>query len=206
MSDGAEPAHDPAATARVRRELAHLGTDADSAPEVPPEVTARVGAALRNAPHPAAHTLPRPKLTRPQRAGVLVGTGAVGTAVIVGALTLVGDPAPTFPTGPTASQITVDRPTDVAFPLADHELRAALAATPDLGPLADPQRRASCLAGLGYDQDREMLGGRQLEVWGRPAVLMLLAADAQDRVDAVAVEPGCSAANTGLLAETSIRR
>ena len=40
----------------VRRELAHLGTDASTAPEPPAEVTARVAAALRAEPRPGTHT------------------------------------------------------------------------------------------------------------------------------------------------------
>jgi hypothetical protein len=37
---------------RVRRALGRLGTDPDSAPEVPPAVTARIGAAIRSASAP----------------------------------------------------------------------------------------------------------------------------------------------------------
>ncbi|MCH9668503.1 MAG: hypothetical protein K0U76_13735 [Actinomycetia bacterium] len=191
----------------VRRELAGLGTDEQSAPDVPANVTARVGAALRSAPHPRSastggHTVPRPQLTRGQRAGLVVGVGAATTAVVAGALLLTRDPDPAFPTGPTAAQITVDRTTSPGFPLPDAELRAALSRPADLGPLADPQRRASCLAGLGYSPTQAVLGGRTLDVAGRPGVLLLVPADAPDRIRAVVVGPTCAAANTGLLAET----
>ncbi|MDG4667316.1 hypothetical protein [Mycobacterium sp. 236(2023)] len=202
MTDGAGPVDDPDIDDRVRRELAHL--DADSAPEAPADVVARIGAALRDAPHPStAHALPRPTLTRPQRIGLIAGIAAIGTAAVVSVLTLTRDPAPTFPAEATASQITVERP---GFPVSDDELRAAVGAPTDLGPLTDPQRRASCLAGLGYAPTLEPLGGRQLEVSGRPGVLLLLPGETPDQIDAVAVEPGCSAVHAGRLAETVIDR
>jgi hypothetical protein len=47
---------------RVRRALGRLGTDTDTAPEVPAAVTARIGAALRCAPPPDT---PNPEVTRP---------------------------------------------------------------------------------------------------------------------------------------------
>ena len=54
---------------RVRQALAHLGSDAASAPDVPAGLTARIGAALRAAPQPAAHTTTagRPRLSRLRR-------------------------------------------------------------------------------------------------------------------------------------------
>ena len=95
----------------VRRALAHLGADAASAPDVPAGVTARIGAALRAAPSPAAHAITgtRPRLGRLQTIGVIIGVGAAAAAITTGALALLADPppTPTFPAGPTADQITV---------------------------------------------------------------------------------------------------
>ncbi|MDN4522650.1 hypothetical protein JN086_29350 [Mycolicibacterium austroafricanum] len=189
----------------VRRELARLGTDARSAPEVPAEVTARVSAALRAAPPPGSHAVIRPKLTRLHRAGLLIGACAVAAAAVVGAITLTRDPAPVFPAGPTASQITVTDPAQ-PFPLSGPELLTALDAAPDLGPLTDAPRRASCLAGLGYAPTLEVLGGRQIDVAGRPGVLLLLPGASAGQIVAVAVSPTCSTAHTGLLAETLVNR
>lgn len=188
----------------VRRELTRLGTDAASAPEVPAAVRARISAALQDAPRPAGHTL-RPRLTTAQRAGLALGLGAAGAAAVVGALTLTRHPAaPTAANGPTASQITVSRAPE--FPVPDADLRAALAEPAELGPLADPQRRGSCLAGLGHPPTAEVLGGRQLSVWGRSAVLLLLPGEASGQVTALVIEPACSAAHTGLLAEKTLDR
>ncbi|WP_234788669.1 hypothetical protein [Mycolicibacterium iranicum] len=186
---------------RIRRELSQLG--AGNAAEVPPAVSARVTAALRTAPSPAAHGLARPPLSRAQGVGLLVGLGAAALAAVVGALVLADRSSPAFPPGPTASQITVSAP---PFPLSDDELRAALDTPPDLGALQDARRRASCLAGLGYAPGIDVLGGRRLDVFGRSGVLMLLPGQTPGEVDAVVVEPGCSAAHTAVLADVSLRR
>lgn len=154
----------------------------------------------------AGHAQSRPELTRTQWACLVIGLAAVGVAAVLGTQTLTRDRTPAFPASPSASRITVAVLPQAAFPLPDVELRAALAAPLHLGPLADPQRRASCLAGLGYAADLEVLGGRPVDVSGRPGVLMLLPGAAPDQVTAVAVAPSCGAAHTGLLAETVLGR
>ena len=197
----------------VRRELARLGSDERSAPEVPGTVTAGIGAALRTAPAPdrppaGGHAVRRPGLTRAQWAGVVVGAGAVAATVVLGALALTRDPGHAFPSGPTAARITAPTASP-GFPLSNADVRAALSEPRDLGPLADPQRRASCLAGLGYSPGSEgpdVLGARQLTVSGRPAVLLLLLGPASEKIGAVLVEPTCSAARTGLVAQTVLTR
>ncbi|MGZ5378443.1 MAG: hypothetical protein ACXWD8_10605 [Mycobacterium sp.] len=202
MDDGAEDELDPAVVERVRRDLAELGSDSASAPEVPPDVTARVIAAIRAEP---AHTVRRQPLRRLQVFGLVVGLGAVAAGVIVGALMLGRDPAPTYPAGPTAEQITVARPaTDI--PLPDPQIVELLAQPPDYGPLTDPRRRASCLDGLGYGPGTIVLGARPLEMHGRPAMLLLLPGETAEAVVAVVVEPGCSGAHTGLLAKSVVTR
>ncbi|MDZ4265044.1 MAG: hypothetical protein U1D00_04945 [Mycobacterium sp.] len=195
----------------VRRDLAHLGSDPRTAPAVPAAVTARVGAALRAAPPPGpssgGHALPRPSLTRRQRAGLTLGIGAVAAAVVLGAVMVTRDDGSALPSGPTADQITVEQTVDdTDFPVSDTELQAALSEVADLGPLADAQRRAACLAGPGHSPAPEVLGGRQLEVSGRPAVLLLIPGEPPGQVLALAVEPDCSAADTGLIAERVLPR
>ena len=194
----------------VRRELAHLGSGPRTAPDVPAAVTARLGAALRAASQPGlssgGHALPRPRLTRGQRAALVIGIGAAVAAVVLGVVMVTRDDGSAFPPGPTAHQITVEQTADTGFPLSDTELRAALSEAPDLGPLADAQRRAACLTGLGRSPAADVLGGRQLEVSGRPAVLLLIPGEAPGQIVALAVEPACSAVDTGLLAERALRR
>lgn len=201
-----EAAHMLARLDSVRRELADLGTDEQTAPDVPEIVTDRVGAALRAAQRPdspsaGGHAVSRPQLTRGQRAGLVAGICAAAAAAVLGALILTRDPGPAFTSGPTAAQITVDRPAPAGFPVSDADLRVALSQPYDLGPLADPQRRASCLAGLGYSPTMTVLGGRPLEVSGRSAILLLFPTGPPDRIRAVVVEPTCTAAHTGLLAD-----
>lgn len=199
--DGTEDDLDAAVVERVRHDLAELGTDDASAPDVPPEVTERVITALRAEP---AHTVRRQPLRRAQIIGLVIGLGAVVTAVVVGAVMLARPDAPTFPAGPTAEKLTVER--TAAIPLPDAQILDLLSQEPDYGPLADPQRRGSCLGGLGYPPGTTVLGARPLDMHGRPAVLMLLPGDTPDDVVAVVVEPGCNGAHTGLLAKSSVTR
>jgi hypothetical protein len=192
---------------RVRRALVELGTDAASAPDVPPTVTARVGAALRAARPPAAHAVGRsaPRLPRLQVFGLVVGLVAAVAAAVLGGLMLVGDPAPTRTAGPTARSITVSPPSR-DIPLSDSQIVGLLSGPPDYGPLADPQRRASCLDGLGYPAATKVLGARPIDVSGRPAVLMLLPSETPNAVVALLVGPNCDSAHTGLLATKVVTR
>lgn len=205
-----------AALDRVRRDLARLGTDESSAADVPAAVTARVGAALQAAPPPAhrvasfprraraAHSVRR-SVPRLQLFGALAGLCASVVAVGIGAVMLLRTPAPIPSAGPTAERITVfEGPRDI--PLSDPQIVGLLTRSPDYGPLADPQRRASCLSGLGYSATTKVLGARPVDMQGRPAVLMVLPADTPQSVIALVVAPNCSAAGTELLASTVVTR
>jgi hypothetical protein len=180
---------------RVRHDLADLGSDESSAPDVPAAVTARIGTAL--------HTVrPAPKL---HRLGLVTGLSAVLFAVVVGGVMLTRDPGPTWSTAPTAEKITVSRAPQ-RMPLSDAQILELLASSPDYGPLADPQRRASCLSGLGYPADTTVLGARPVDVDGTAGLLILLPADTPRAVLALVVEPNCSSAHTGLVAHTAVTR
>ncbi|UXA13605.1 hypothetical protein KXD97_07370 [Mycobacterium sp. SMC-8] len=191
--------------AALRRALQRLGDDAASAPEVPADVTARIGAALRDASRAGAHTVTRPKLTGWQRAALITGVTALAAGAVLGAVMIGRDSEPAFPAGPTASPITVAGLAD-RFPLPEADLLPLLGSAPELGPLTDPVRRGSCLAGLGYSPTLDVLGGRQLEVSGLPAVVLLLPGPDPAQMAAVAVRLTCSGAHTGLLAETVVAR
>ena len=189
----------------VRRELAHLGADEDSAPPAPTHVTARVGAALRTAPPPdPAAGRTRPRLTGLQRTGLVTGLCAAAAAVVLGVVLLAQDPGSAIPAGPTAAQLTVAAPG--GFPVPAGQLRAALSQPQDLGPLTDPQRLSSCLTGLGHSPAPALLGGRRVEVAGRPGLLLLLPGSTPEQINAVVVAPTCSAVHTGLVAETVLAR
>jgi len=187
--------------ARVRADLAELGSDAASAPDVPEHVTSRVISALRAEP---THTVRRQPLRRLQLFAFVLGVGAAVAAVIVGASTLARDPAPTYPAGPTAHQITVARPA-TTIPLPKPQILGLLTRPPDYGPLSDPRQRSSCLDRLGYG-GAAVLGARPLDMSGKPAVLMLLPGDTPQTVVAVVADSNCSGAHTPLLARTEVTR
>jgi hypothetical protein len=199
---------------RVRRDLAELGSDVASAPEVPGSVTARVGTALRAAPPtnhvvtssgPVAAHAARESPRRIRVAAAVVGLIAALAAAAMGTATLLRTPDRTSNTGPTADRITVSSHAD-GVPLTDPELLDLLRQPPDLGPLADPQRRASCFSGLGYPTSTTVLAAKPLSVAGRSGVLMLLPGDAPRTIHAVVVALNCSSADTGLLADRAVTR
>ena len=196
---------------RVRRDIANLGTDAASAPDVAPEVVDRIAATLR-AERPgrsrrgAAHTVRPGRLPRSARlAAALAGLAAAAVAAWLGTAALLSPPTsiPSRPT--TAEHITVSRPPRV-IPLSDQQILALLDTKPDLGPLADPQRRTSCLAGLGYPANATVLGGRLVQIARSVAVVLVLPSDTPGTVTALAVAPTCSSADTGLLADRRVSR
>ncbi len=196
---------------RVRRDIAALGTDASSAPEVAPQVVDSVAAALRaERPEPsrrrAAHTVRPGRLPRSAQVAVAVaGLAAAAAAVWLGTAALITAPPPTSSRPTTAEHITVSRP-PMTIPLSDQQILALLDGQPNLGPFADPQRRTSCLAGLGYPADARVLAARPVEIAGRPAILLVLPGDTPGTVAALVVAPTCSSVDTGLLADRIVNR
>lgn len=198
--DGAGPAIE-----RVRRELALLGRDEASAPELPAEVQARIGTALRSAP-PPAHALSRPRLGRRRLLGLLTGLTAVLLGAVVGTSMLLQQPPPSrFARGPTAHSITVPRPA-AAFPLTEADLVALLSAPPEYGPLSDRDQRDACLSGLGYPPATPVLGARALTGAPTTGVVLLVAGDSPTLLTALLVAPNCGAGHSGSLADTVVRR
>ena len=157
--------------------------------------TGPVNSTPRHAVRPGARSL--------RMAAAAAGGLAAVAAAAVGTAALVRSPAPGSDAVTPARKITVTTPT---MPLSGSELVGLLDRSPDLGPLGDPARRASCLAGLGYPASTPVLGSRQVRMAGRDAVILVLAADAPRELTAVAVPGTCSAADTGLLADTTVRR
>jgi hypothetical protein len=94
----------------------------------------------------------------------------------------------------------------LTIPLSDQQILALLDEKPDFGPLADPQHRTSCLAGLGYPANARILAARPVQIAGRPAVLLVLPADTPGSITALAVAPTCSSVDTGLLADRHVDR
>ena len=93
----------------------------------------------------------------------------------------------------------------MVVPLSQAEILGLLDRSPEYGPLTDPSRRASCLSGLGYPASTQVLGARPIDINARPGVLLVLPGDTPDNLAVFAVAPNCSAADTGLLANTQSR-
>jgi hypothetical protein len=192
---------------RVRRDVAAAGADTASAPEVPAEVSARITATLQSAApqRPGSTHSARPNARPAKLVAGIAGVAAALAAIAFGTVALLRAPAPTPSTGPTAEHITVSTP-PMAIPLSAAELRDLLNHPADYGPLSDPARRASCLSGLGYPASTPVLGGRPVEINARPGIVLVLPADAPNTLAVFAVALNCSAADTGLLADTQIPR
>ena len=191
---------------RVRREVAALGSDPSSAPDVDPAAVDRIAATLRAERAGAAHAVGRGRLPRSARLAVAaMGLTAIAVAGWLGTRALITAPASTTSRPTTIEHITVSRPPQT-IPLSDQQILALVDHEPDFGPLTDPRRRASCLSGLGYPANVRVLGARPVDIAGHPAVLLVLPGDAPGDIKAVAVAPTCSAANTGLSADRIVTR
>jgi hypothetical protein len=201
---------------QVRLDVAAMGADESSAPDVAPAVLDSISAALA-AVRPAgrqsrsstraAHAIRAGGLPRPTRTFAAgAGLAAVAVAAVLGTAALIAAPAPTpMPSGlTTARHITVSRP-PMTIPLSDPQILALLDREPDYGPLADLERRASCLGGLGYPAATQVRGAQPIDIAGHPAVLLVLSDDPLGSLTALAVAPTCSSLNTGLLADRVVK-
>jgi hypothetical protein len=131
-----------------------------------------------------------------------IGVAAVLAAVGIGTAALLKPARPTSSTLTTASLITVTP----KMPITSRELNALVARSPDFGPLADPKRRAACLSALGYSGSVQVLGAQTLQVDGRPAIVLVLPGDQPDVLIGVTIAATCSSVDTGLIADTTVRR
>jgi hypothetical protein len=199
---------------QVRRDVAAVGVDPASAPDAPPEVIARIAEPLGSAgpsgsPSGGAAHSARPHLLPGRVAAGVAGLCAVLAAIGIGTAALIDAPTPIPGTSITAEHITVSTP-PMVVPLSQAEILGLLDHSPDYGPvggpLNDPSRRASCLSGLGYPASTQVLGARPIEINARPGVLLVLPGDTPNNLAVFAVALNCSAADTGLLANTQIGR
>jgi hypothetical protein len=198
----------------VSDERDDAGADGASAPNVPPEVTGCIVSAPPTEPSMspgnrvtgfsgADHRVRRPAV----KAGAVAGAAAALVTTGLGTAMLLASPAPSpgRSTAATADRITVSAPSPTV-PLSPLQIVGLLGQRPDLGVFSDDRRRASCLSGLGYPASATVLGGQPVEVSGRTAVLLVLPGDTPQDLAALVVPPNCSSADTGLIADTRIRR
>lgn len=196
---------------RVRHDVAAVGADPGAAPDPPPEVAARVSAALRSAEPasgeaagPAVHSA-RPHIRPARTIAAVAGLCAVLAAIGFGTVALLHAPQPAPDTPGDVQHITVSTP-PMEIPLSQNEILGLLERSPDYGALSDPARRASCLTGLGYSASTQVLGARPVEINARPGIVLVIPGDSPHVLAAYAVSPNCSAADTGLLANTQVPR
>lgn len=152
---------------------------------------------------PAHSSRPLPRLNR---IAAYTGGAAALLAVGVGTAALIRYPADTTSGPRSLDAITVASEPTAVLPLSEPEILALLDASPEFGPLADATRRAGCLAGLGYPASTPVLGAREITVNGHPGVVLILPGASAGTLVAMAVAPHCSSADTGLLADTTVRR
>jgi anti-sigma factor RsiW len=197
-----------AALEQIRRDVRDLADDATDS-DLPPEATARIGSALRDAgPRPARHTVVPgrsaghgARSTRPAVvAGAATGLIAVGIGAVV-VLSGPGEPA-RISAGPTAASMTVQRQAGMPWP--DRQILGLRTRPPELGALAAPDRLRSCLTGLGYTPTTSVLGAATLTMHDRAQVLLLLPRADDGAVMALVVSPGCNATDAGLIADAVI--
>lgn len=207
---GADAAHTTAALDLVRHDLARLGADAMTAehlPDPPADVTARLSAALAAATPPggrAASHAARRSVASPRTVALVIGGLSALVATGIGITALRDTAPPTTPAGATADRITVSRP-PVDFPVPRTELLAMLDRPADLSGLSDPAQRAACLSALGRGGSAAVLGADNVDVGGRPAIVVVLG-DGNGTMTALVVAPTCNATDPGVIAETVLVR
>jgi hypothetical protein len=196
---------------RVRRDVAAAGADPASAPDPPKQVTGRISAALHSAEPasadaagPAVHAA-RPHIRPVRTIAAAVGLCAALSAIGFGTLALLHAPEPVPDTPGDVDHITVSTP-PMEIPLSQNEILGLLDHSPDYGTLSDAARRASCLTGLGYPASTQILGARPVQINARPGVVLVMPGDSPHILAVLAVSPNCSAADTGLLANTQVPR
>lgn len=192
---------------QVRRDVADAGGDPAAGPDFPQAVADKLAAAVAANPGTgratATHSV-RPRIRPARVAAAAAGLCAVLAAVGFGTAALLDEPASAPSTPTTAEHITVSPP--MVIPLSQTEILALLGRTPEYGPLTDAAHRASCLSGLGYPASTQVLGARPIEINARPGELLVLPGDTPDSLSVFAVASNCSAADTGLLANTQVPR
>ncbi len=200
---------------QVRRDVAADGADPTSAPDPPAHVSARIAAALRSA-DPASGSAAgqavhsaRPHLRPARTIAAVAGLCAALAAIGFGTVALLNAPEPALSTPGDIEHITVSTP-PMEIPLSQNDILGLLDRAPDFGSaggsLSDPARRASCLTGLGYPAATRVLGARPVEINARPGIILVIPGDTPHVLAVYAVSPHCSAADTGLLANTQVPR
>lgn len=185
-----------AALDSVSRRLRALGAAEDvESPQIPPEVAARIDAALT-----------ADAAARRRRRWLLAaaGTGAAAAVAIGFAVTAhgAGRPDAAAPMAAPAAAAPASAAPASAAPGADvldpATWRAMIGAS-DPGPLSDHAVLRECLEANGIDESRPLLGSRTIRFDGREAVALVLGDAASPRLTALVVGTGCGASDPATL-------
>lgn len=176
-----------AALDSVGRRLRALGEAEDAGgPSIPPDVAARIDAAL------TADAAAR----RHRRLAVAgIGTAAAAAVAIGFAVVARGADRPEIPAS-TAAPAVVAPDTDVLDPATWR----AMIGSSDTGPLSDRESLRECLDANGIDESQPLLGSRTIRFDGREAVALVLGDPASPRLTALVVGTGCGASDPATLA------
>ena len=160
-----------------------------------PDGAHRVTGSARTDPAHAARRSPTPAKS------LGVAAGAVAVMLTAGlAITALLKESERTTSGPASARLITVSP---AVGLPASEVGALTGRAPELGPLADPGRLASCLQGLGRPAV-PVLGARTVELDGGQAVVLVFPGSQPSELLAVAVRADCSATNPARVADTTV--
>jgi hypothetical protein len=141
--------------------------------------------------------------------GTLAAAAAAAVVVIAlpkGSPSLQGNAAPPPSTG-VGSQPTGGNGARGPEALSTGQLPTVLGTAlgrDDYGPLADPAKRAACLAANGQDPNRTPAGAMQVILDGKPGTLMVLTTGTAAQFRLLVVGPDCAAGKPDRLAESVV--
>ncbi|WP_433608647.1 hypothetical protein [Prescottella agglutinans] len=196
----------------VAATLGEVGRDHSVGTPVPPEIAARIDAALERQDRSAADgvtTLADAPSRRRARTWLAVAVAATAAAVglvfVLTGLDRSDSTAPAVIATPTSAPAT--RVADLDSDLAPEQVLALARGAKggaDVGRLADPDVRGECLQANGFAPSTPVLGTRAVQFRGDYAVLMLLAGPHPPALTALVVGTGCSTSTPELRAQTEI--
>ncbi|PTR25727.1 hypothetical protein C8K36_106160 [Rhodococcus sp. OK519] len=197
----------------VSARLAETGRDHSVGTPIPPEIADRINSALGLEdrtfdPNVISLSGAAAKRRRLAWLGVAAASTAAALAIVF-ALTgidrpdstvpaVVASPTSTTPDGPARAELTgaIDRAQVLAL--------IGSAESGGTGALARPDVRSACLAAVGVDTSRPVLGTRAVRYQGTDAVLILIAGPTPPTLVALVVGAGCDATHPDLLSRTEI--
>lgn len=136
----------------------------------------------------------RPSPTALLAAAVLLALLATAAVRLAGS---VGDTTSTA----TSARLITAAP---RIPLSAAELVELTLRPAEVGALSDPGRRAYCLTAIGRPATARVLGGRDVQLAGRTATVLVLPGERPGELVAVAVDADCGNRRGKIIAESTV--